>query len=103
ATTRDQLAAFGKQDFVPSTAALIVVGDISQADLKALATKAFGAWQAGTPATPALGTPQTDPAKLIIVDKPGAPQTQLWLGAIGAERRTPDFAAIQVMNNAFGG
>jgi zinc protease len=103
AIVRDQLSAFWKQNFVPNNAALIVVGDISEADLKALATKAFGTWQPGTPAAPALGDPQTDPAKLIVVDKPGAPQTQLWLGGLGAPRNSPDFAAIQVMNNVFGG
>ena len=103
AITRDELVAFWKQNFVPNNAALIIVGDISEADLKVLATKAFGAWQSGTPATPALGMPQTDPAKLIIVDKQGAPQTQLWIGAVGTARRSPDFAAVQVMNNAFGG
>jgi len=103
AITRDQLQAFWKQNFVPNNAALIVVGDTSEADLRALAAKEFGAWQPGTPVAPSMGTPETDPARLIVVDKAGAPQTQLWLGALGADRRTPDYAAIQVMNNAFGG
>jgi zinc protease len=103
AMNRDQLAAFWKQNFVPNNASLIVVGDIGESDVRALAAKEFGSWQSGTPATPALAAPQTDPARLILVDKPGAPQTQLWLGAIGADRRTPDYAAIQVLNNAFGG
>jgi len=103
AVTRDQLQAFWKQNFVPNNAALIVVGDITEGDLRTLAAKEFGVWQPGTPAVPSLGTPQTDPARLIVVDKPGAPQTQLWLGAVGADRRTPDYPAIQVMNNAFGG
>jgi zinc protease len=103
AITRDQLQAFWKQNFVPNNAALIVVGDITEADLRGLATREFGAWQPGTPVTPSIGAPVTDPARLIVVDKAGAPQTQLWLGAVGADRRTPDYAAIQVMNNAFGG
>jgi len=103
AMNRDQLAAFWKQNFVPNNAALIVVGDITESEVRALAEKEFGGWQPGTPAKAALGAPQTDPAKLIVVDKPGAPQTQLWLGAVGADRRTPDYAAIQVMNTAFGG
>ena len=103
AITRDQLQAFWKQNFVPNNAALIVVGDTSEADLRALAAKEFGAWQPGTPVAPSIGTPETDPARRFVVDKAGAPQTQLWLGALGADRRTPDYAAIQVMNNAFGG
>jgi zinc protease len=37
------------------------------------------------------------------VDKPGTPQTQVRVAAIGAARSSPDFRAIQVMNNALGG
>jgi zinc protease len=98
-----QMQAFWKQNFVPNNAAVIIVGDISEADVRALVTKAFGAWEKGTAATPALGTPSTAAARLVIVDKPGSPQTQLWVGAIGAARRTPDYAAVQVLNNGLGG
>ena len=41
--------------------------------------------------------------KLVIVDKPGAPQTQLRVATIGAPRATPDYEAMQVMNEALGG
>ena len=103
AITRDELAAFWKQNFVPNNAALVVVGDVTDADVKALAEKAFGSWQRGTSASPSLGAPQTTRARLVVVDKPGAPQTQLWVGAVGAPRRTQDYAAIEVMNNGLGG
>jgi zinc protease len=103
AITRDDLAGFWKQNFVANNAALVVVGDLTETEVKALAEKAFGSWQRGTPATPSLGAPQTTGAKLVVVDKPGAPQTQLWVGAIGAPRRTEDYAAIEVMNNGLGG
>ena len=56
---RDDLVAFWKQNFVPNNAALVVAGDITMAELKPLAEKAFGGWTAGTPARPVLGTPQT--------------------------------------------
>ena len=39
----------------------------------------------------------------MIVDKPGAPQTQLRVAAIGVPRATPDYEAMQVMNEALGG
>ena len=42
-------------------------------------------------------------ARLILVDKPGAPQTALRLAVIGPDRKTPDFAPLQVMNAALGG
>ena len=84
AMTRDDMVAFWKQNFVPNNAALVVAGDISMAELRALAEKSFGAWQRGTPAQPALGAPTTTPARVVIVDKPGSPQTQVRVASIGA-------------------
>ena len=37
------------------------------------------------------------------VDKPGAPQAELRIGRIGTVRTTPDFPALQVLNEAIGG
>ncbi|MBI2189090.1 MAG: insulinase family protein [Acidobacteria bacterium] len=101
--TRDEMLAFWKQHFVPNNAALVVAGDISMNELRALAEKAFGSWSRGTPARPSLGVPETTKARLVIVDKPGTPQTQLRVASIGAARSSPDFRALQVMNNALGG
>jgi len=103
AVTRDEMIAFWRQNFVPNSAALVVAGDISMTELRALAEKAFGAWAPGAPARPSLGSPESTRAKVIIVDMPGAPQTQLRVAGIGAARSTPDFRALQVMNNALGG
>ena len=103
AMTRDDMQQFWKQNFVPNNAALIVAGDISMTELRALAEKAFGGWMRGTPFKPAFGSPSTTQAKVIIVDKPGAPQTQLRVAAIGAARSSPDFRPMQVMNLALGG
>jgi zinc protease len=103
AATRDEMLAFWRQNFVPNNAALVVAGDISMAELRALAEKAFGGWARGTPARPALGAPGTTSARVIIVDMPGTPQTQLRVASIGAARSSPDFRPLQVMNNALGG
>jgi zinc protease len=65
--------------------------------------KAFGSWPRGTPPRPAAAAPDTTRARLVIVDKPGTPQTQLRVASIGAARSSPDFRALQVMNNALGG
>ena len=101
--TREEMRAFWQQHFVPNNAALVVAGDISVTELRALADKAFGAWQPGAPPRPSLGAPETTRARLVIVDKPGTPQTQLRVASIGAARSSPDYRALQVMNNALGG
>ncbi len=103
ATTRDDLVAFWKQSFAPNNAALIVAGSISQADLKVLVEETFGTWPKGTPLTPTLGAPATTSARVVIVDKPGAAQSQLRVAQIGVPRSTPDYPAIEVMNMALGG
>jgi zinc protease len=103
AVMRDEMVAFWRQHFVPNNAALVVAGDISMSELRALAEKAFGTWPRGAPTRPSLGTPDTSTARVIIVDKPGTPQTQLRVAGIGAARSSPDFRALQVMNNALGG
>jgi zinc protease len=103
AIARADLEAFWKQNFVPNNAALVVAGDISMAEIKALAEKQFGAWAAGTPARPSFGNAETTSARVVIVDKPGSPQTELRVAGIGAPRSSPDFQAIQVMNTALGG
>ena len=101
--SRADMEGFWKQHFVSNNAALVVAGDISMAELKPLAEKAFGAWTMGTPSRAALGDPQTTGARVVIVDKPGAPQTELRVVGIGAPRASPDFQAIQVMNTSLGG
>ncbi len=103
AMTRADMTRFWEQHVVPNNAALVVAGDISMDELRALATTAFGAWPRGNPPQPSLGSPDTTTARVVIVDKPGSPQTQLRVAAIGAPRSSPDFRALQVMNNALGG
>ncbi len=103
AMRRDDFLTFWKQHYVPGNAALVVSGAITRAELKTLAEAKFGAWQ-GSDSKPVVVSPAQPPsARLVLVDKPGAPQTALKVATIGAERKSPDYAALQVMNAALGG
>ena len=101
--SRADIEAFWRAHFTPDNAALVVAGDIPRAELQKLAESALGSWQprADKPAT--VGPPRQTEARLIIVDKPGAPQTELRIGAIGTSRKSPDFTPAQVMNAVLGG
>ncbi len=103
AMSRADMLAFWKERFVPNNAALVVAGDITMPELRALAEKAFGAWERGSPSRSQLGAPSMTAARVVIVDKPGSPQTQMRVAGIGAERSSPDFRPLQVMNMALGG
>jgi zinc protease len=103
ATTRDELAGFWRRHYVPSNAALIVSGAITRDELQALAAARFGAWPRAAATAPDTGQPGASKARLVIVDKPGAPQTALRVTTLAASRKTPDYPALQVMNAALGG
>ncbi len=103
AISRDDLEKFWKQNYFPDDAALVVTGNIKLATLKPLLEKQFGAWKPGRPAPAALGFPETTDSKLILVDRPGAPQTTLVCFSMGLARSTPDYAPVEVMNTDLGG
>src|SRR4029079_12034307 len=60
-------------------------------------------WRKAARGRPALVPRATTPARVVIVDKPGSPQTQLRVASIGAPRSSPDFRPMQVMNLTLGG
>jgi zinc protease len=101
--SRDDLEHFWKQNYFPDDAALVVTGNIKLAALKPLLEKQFGAWKPGRPTPAAMGSPATTDAKLILVDRPGAPQTTLVCFSMGLARSTPDYAPVEVMNTDLGG
>jgi zinc protease len=101
--SRTDIQSFWQTHFVPSNAALVVAGDISRADVQRLAEGALGSWRGPAAPTPTLAPPQPAGARVIIVDKPGAPQTELRVGTIGTSRKSPDYTPAVVMNAALGG
>jgi zinc protease len=102
--TRDELADFWKQHYGPQTSALVLTGDITEKEAREQADKYFGAWK-GSDATAATSVPDpTAPErKIIIVDKPGSPQTVLLAFGLGVPRSAPDYPSIEIMNDVLGG
>ena len=101
--TRDDLQAFWRQHFVPGNAALVVTGAITVPELRKLAQTAFGGWPRGTAAPAKLAVPTAAPPRLVIVDRPGSPQTQLRVATFGVPRNSPDYVPVRVMNTILGG
>ncbi|MDT3727280.1 pitrilysin family protein [Streptomyces sp. DSM 41972] len=71
----------------PATATAVVVGDLTGVDLDALLADTLGAWT-GSQAQPRPVPPVVadDTGRVVIVDRPGAVQTQLLLGRTGPDR-----------------
>ena len=99
------LKAFWQSRYRPDQAALVVAGDVGEAELRRLAESLFGAWQrpATAPGVTARPITRSSAARLVLIDKPGAPQTALAVVAPGPLAAHPDSASINVMNAALGG
>ena len=86
----DEVRAFHARAFVPSRATLVLVGDLSHDEAPRLAQRSFsgvGRAEASNgfgPATAAAGPSLARHA--VVVDRPGAQQSELRIGRIGSSR-----------------
>ncbi|MFI6280762.1 M16 family metallopeptidase [Streptomyces sp. NPDC050988] len=79
--------AFYEKHVRPATATAVVVGDLTGVDLDALLGDTLGAWTGSqAEARPIPPVTADDTGRVIIVDRPGAVQTQLLIGRVGADR-----------------
>lgn len=79
--------AFYEKHVRPATATTVIVGDLTGVDVDSLLADTLGAWT-GSSAEPRPVPPVTadDTGRVVIVDRPGAVQTQLLIGRVGADR-----------------
>jgi len=105
ATDPKVLRQFWQQHYRPDEAALVVAGDMTEAELKPLVEKLFGGWAKPASAAPVVNAapPRPVAARVVLVDKPGSPQTALAVVAPGPKAGVPAAADIKVMNAALGG
>ena len=99
-----QLRAFHSSRYVPGAITLVFAGDVTIEKATRLAEQAFGSWK-GTPLPQRKVDDRVAAAgrQLHIVNKAGAPQSELRVGHAGVARSHPDYFAIVVMNALLGG
>ncbi len=98
---------FHRAGLRPQRATFYVVGDLSASEATRLIGARFGQWASLGPErrpAPVLVQPMRPQGrKIVLVDKPGAAQSVIIIGAPGVERTNADYAAIEVMNTILGG
>lgn len=103
ALTADDIHTFYHDHYGPKDSALLLVGDVTRADAEKLAKQNFGGWTSATVEPVAIpAAPSPEPTHIVIVDKPGAPQTALYAFGMGVAQSTPDAEALSVMNYTLG-
>ena len=105
AITRDDVVNFAKTYYQPGRAIITGVGDVTPGKVKNSVEKALAAWSKGgdKPSFDYPKLPELQPAKIYLVDKPGAAQSVVNIGLPGPPRNTPDYFALQVLNTILGG
>jgi zinc protease len=103
AITRQDLVEWHNSHVHPNNIILGVVGDFDSAKMEARLRDAFASWPNG----PAAKDPEIklDPEKpgYYQVDKTDVNQSNIQMVALGITRKNPDYFAISVFNEAFGG
>ncbi len=103
AVTRDDLLQWHQQHTTPDNIILGVVGDFDSAEMETTLRKAFGDWPGGKKfIAPKIVIEPAEPG-IYVVDKSDVNQSEIRMVALGIERSNPDYFALQVMNEIFGG
>ncbi|WP_231738043.1 M16 family metallopeptidase [Terracidiphilus gabretensis] len=102
--TGSDLSSFYASHYGPSDSALILSGDITRAEAEKLAKTYFGKWNATTaPPVVIPAPPAPQPTHIVIIDKPGAPQTALYAYGLGVPVSSPDSDTLDLVNYTLGG
>jgi predicted Zn-dependent peptidase len=96
--------AFYQAHVRPATATAVVVGDLTGVDLDAVLAGTLGGWT-GDAARPVTIPPVVagDTGRVVIVDRPGAVQTQLLIGRTGPDRHDRIWPALVLGTYCLGG
>lgn len=102
--TRDDVRAYHDAFYTSSGAALVIAGNIDPAQVRDQAEAVFGAWRGvALPPLEVAVRPRSTSLEAVIVDRPGAVQSEIRVGHLGVPRNTPDYFPITVMNTILGG
>lgn len=101
AISRQQLQAFHARAYSAGNAVIALVGDLSRAEAEAIANRVSAALPQG-PALAKIAQPQTPKPGASHIEYPSN-QTHLMLAQLGIDRRDPDYAALYLGNQIFGG
>ena len=105
--TRDQIAGFAQSWLRPDNMEIFVVSSLPLAEIQPLLEQRFGTWTA--PAVPKgvknFMAPPARPTseRIVLVDRPGSPQSIILAGQVTPIDPRGEFAAITSANDILGG
>jgi len=101
--TREAVKAYHDRLIKPDVATLIFAGDITAEKAFKIATERFGDWQGTAQPSVAKGPPAPTPTRILLIDRPGAVQSELRIGQrVDLNRTQRDYAAGRLLSQVFG-
>jgi zinc protease len=99
----EDVRAFHARAIRPSDATLLAVGDCDHAAIERFTRDAFADWTGAADGVIVSDGDWPRGARLNVVPRPGAPQSELRIGHVSVSRDTPDYHALLVANAILGG
>lgn len=104
AMRRADIVSFHDTYVRPGVSTLVLVGDVAADEVHALVEASFGSWEdADVPVAEAPAASDPASTTLFLIDKPGAPQSEVRIGHPGVARTHPDYFPLLVLNTLLGG
>lgn len=103
-TNRYDLVDFHSKWFVPNNGFTVVVGDITENELKAKLEKGLTGWKRKPVSKTELAPVAIAPSvSVYIIDKPGAGQSQIFAAEVAPSAMEQGYDEFSLMNNILGG
>lgn len=103
AVNRDDLVAWHKKYVHPNNIILGIVGDFNSRTLEQKLRRTFSSWPRGPAAAkPQIAIPDPRPG-VYFISKDDVNQSNIRMVHLGVTRENPDYYALEVMNEIFGG
>lgn len=103
ALTREDIVRFHDTWYAPNNAILAVVGDVAPDAAFAAVERVFGDWPRKDVPAVDPGTMPAPTRRVVLIDRPGAVQTEIRAGIIGIPRKHDDFMAVNLATKILGG
>jgi zinc protease len=102
--SREDLARWHNTWFKPNNATLLIVGDITLAEIKPRLEKLFAAWKPGdVPKKNVAQVAEPEKTAVYLIDRPGSEQSLIFGAQLAPPRNDPDALPLLLVNDIFGG
>ena len=95
--------AYHRAWWLPRNGSLVIAGDVARDELEQILDDALRGWRRKQPKQPRRAPPASRGGRIILVDRPGLSQSQVYVGSLGPSAGHEDLAAAHVLSRILGG